>query len=156
MFSQGFEKTRILEIATGRITDLPPSPKPVFSPRWSRDGRYIVALPRPDDLALFDLQTNRWSILRLERGRFFCNWPAWSHDGRFIYFLSIDRADFKTEQPGVYRILVTGGEPEKVVDLKGFVSTGYNGHWAGLDPDDNPLLLRYAGMREIFALTLGR
>ena len=49
-----------------------------------------------------------------------------------------------------------GGAPEKMVDLKGFASTGFYGFWFGLDPDDRPLLLRYAGMREIFALTLER
>ena len=70
--------------------------------------------------------------------------------------MNVDRGDFKTDEPGVYRIPVSGGKPEKVVDLKGFTSTGYFGHWFGLDPEDNPLLFRYAGMREIFALTLER
>ena len=68
--------------------------------------------------------------------------------------MNIDVGVFKTNEPGVYRIPVNGGEPEKIVDLQGFTSTGFFGLWSGLDPDDNPLLIREAGMREVFALTL--
>jgi Tol biopolymer transport system component/DNA-binding winged helix-turn-helix (wHTH) protein len=152
----GLKRTRILVLATGRITDLPSTFKEVSSPRWSPDGRHIAGTTTRDTLVIFDLETNRWSVFTLGHGRYWCNWPSWSHDGRFLYFLNVDVADFHTQEPGVYRIPISGGEPEKVVDLKGFVSTGYFGFWAGLDPEDNPLLLRDAGMREIFALTLER
>ena len=55
---------------------------------------------------------------------------------------------------GVYRIRPTGGPAERVVDLKGFHHTGYFSFWMGLDPDDNPLLLRDLGGDDIYALTL--
>ena len=58
--------------------------------------------------------------------------------------------------PGVYRIPVTGGNEERVVDLKDVPTTGYYGLWLGLDPTDAPLLLRDTGTTDIYALTLER
>ena len=43
---------------------------------------------------------------------------------------------------------------ERVVDLKGFRSTGAWGGWFGLDPDDTPMLIRDVGTADIYALTL--
>jgi Tol biopolymer transport system component len=148
--------THVLELASGKIADLPPSPRDFVSPRWSPDGRYIAGMTLlHDDLELFDLWTKRWSLVGLGRG-YACNWLAWSHDGRFIYFVNEDWYIFKSSDPGVYRVSISGGKPEKVVDLKGFTGAGFYGGWFGLDPDDSPLLLRNAGTREIFALTLER
>jgi hypothetical protein len=60
------------------------------------------------------------------------------------------------EKQGVYRVPVSGGEPELVLNLKDVRQTGIWGSWLGLDPQDNPLLLRDAGTDEIYALTLER
>ena len=81
VFSHGFGSVRILNLDTGRMTDLPPVPG-LYSPRWSRDGRYIAALVNlPNrDLAVYKVETNRWSMLHLDPRRFWCNWPTWSHD----------------------------------------------------------------------------
>ena len=56
--------------------------------------------------------------------------------------------------PGVFRIPVQGGKPEMVVDLKGFRSTGLFGGYFRLDPTDAPLLLRFNGSDDLYALTL--
>jgi Tol biopolymer transport system component len=148
--------TCILDLTTGKIRTLPPSPKIFWSSRWSPDGRFIVGLAMPvDDLELFDLETGKWSSLNPQQGRI--NYPSWSHDGRFIYFLVGSYAEDKsTGEPGVYRIPVTGGKAEKVVSLRGFRHTGWLGIWMGLDPDDRPMLLRDEGTDEIYALTLER
>ena len=45
-------------------------------------------------------------------------------------------------KPGVFRVRVSNGVEERVVDLKGFRSTGAAGGFFGLDPDDTPLLIR--------------
>ena len=47
-----------------------------------------------------------------------------------------------------------GGKPELVVDLKDFNSWGSGVFWMGLDPTDKPLMLRYTGSDDIYALTL--
>ncbi len=75
-----------------------------------------------------------------------CSFPTWSSDSQFIYFVlaGADR--------GVFR--VSGGNAERVVDLKGFRSTGVFDLWFGLDPIDTPMLIRDVGTADIYALTL--
>ena len=134
--------TRILDPASRQLTTLPGNN---WSTHWSPNGRFIAGLSQQtDELILFDSETQRW--LAPQTGE--ANFPTWSHDGRFIYFLQI------LGDPGVYRIRPTGGAAERVVDLKGFHHTGYWSFWMGLDPDDNPLLLRDLGGDDIYALTL--
>ena len=98
-----------------------------------------------DNLTIFDLKTQRFKdVLRKGLNGF----PCWSKDGRFIYFVR------STEDRGIYRIPVTGGDEERIVSLKDFRSAGWYGSWMGLDPDDTPLILRDAGTNEIYAFTL--
>jgi eukaryotic-like serine/threonine-protein kinase len=56
--------------------------------------------------------------------------------------------------PGVFRISVTGGDAERIADLKGVHHTGYYSVWFGLDPTDAALLLRDIGTSDIYALKL--
>jgi Tol biopolymer transport system component/DNA-binding winged helix-turn-helix (wHTH) protein len=137
---------RIVDLASHQITALPGSAG-LFSPRWSPDGRSIIAMTVDSStLKILDLATQRWSILLRHGGMGF---PSWSHDGRYVYilYLSGDKA-------GVYRIRVTGGKAEKIVDLTGFHHTGTVNFWFGLDPTDAPLLLRDNGSDDIYALKL--
>jgi DNA-binding winged helix-turn-helix (wHTH) protein/Tol biopolymer transport system component len=134
--------TRILDVASRQVTTLPGDN---WSARWSPTGRFLAGLSQnTSELMLFDFETDRWSVLLKERADF----PTWSHDGQFIYFLRM------SGNSGVYRIRPTGGQPEWVVDLKGFHHAGYFSFWMGLDQDDNPLLLRDLGGDDIYALTL--
>jgi Tol biopolymer transport system component/DNA-binding winged helix-turn-helix (wHTH) protein len=136
--------TRILDLASHQVTTLPGNN---WLPRWSPTGRFLAGLSEDaSELTLFDFETQRWSVL--EKGE--ADFPTWSHDGQFIYFLRL------TGDSGVYRIRPTGGAPERVVDLKGFHHAGYDSfsYWMDLDPDDNPLLLRDFGGDDIYALTL--
>ena len=55
---------------------------------------------------------------------------------------------------GVLRISVTGGDAERIADLKGVHYTGYYSVWFGLDPTDAPLLLRDVGTSDVYALAL--
>jgi len=74
----------ILELETQTVTDVPDS-NGFFSPRWSPDGRYLVALSLDSSrLALFDLSTRKWD--EVVKGAFL-SWPCWSHDARYVYYL---------------------------------------------------------------------
>jgi len=131
---------RILDLASHQVTTVPGSAG-MYSPRWSPDGRFLVALSiSPFGLTLFDFETGRWSVL--QKGGF--DWPAWSRDGRYIYFLNA------VDDKGVFRIRSSGGKPERVVDLEGFRLGG----WMALDPEDQPMLDRDVGGVDIYALTL--
>jgi Tol biopolymer transport system component/DNA-binding winged helix-turn-helix (wHTH) protein len=137
---------RIVDLANRQITPLPGSAG-LYSPRWSPDGRSIVAMTEGDaNLKIFDLTTRRWSTLLTHAGGI--GFPSWSHDSRFVYML------YLRDKPGVYRIRVTGGAAEQVVDLPEFHHIGTATMWFGLDPTDAPLLLRDAGSDDIYALTL--
>jgi hypothetical protein len=54
----------------------------------------------------------------------------------------------------VFLVRVSGGNAERVVDLKGIRYTGAFGLWMGLDPTDTPMLIRDTGTDDIYALTL--
>ncbi len=135
---------RILDLTSHQVTTVPGSVGK-YSPRWSPNGRFITGTSlSPSDLAVFEFETERWSVL--QKGEF--GYPAWSRDGRFIYFLRT-RGD-----KGVFRIRPSDGKTERVVDLEGFHLTGMDGVWMALDPEDLPMLLRDVGGVDIYALTL--
>ena len=138
---------RVLDLISRQIVTLPGDG---WDPRWSPDGRFIAASSGDrKSLTVFDLQARRWlEVKKVEAER-----PTWSRDGKFIYFL------FSGSDPGVYRIRPSGGEAERVVDLKGFHLKGFHPtalweDWMGLDPDGNPMLMRDTGSQNIYALTL--
>ncbi len=98
-------------------------------------------------LMLFDFATRKWSVLN--RDRCHCAFPSWSHDGKYVYFLSTPK-----KERVIYRIRVGDRKAELVVDLKELrvPSEGFWFLWVGLAQDDSPLLVRDAGIRAIYAL----
>ncbi len=133
---------RVLDLKTHRVSALPGS-RGLFSPRWSPDGRYIVALPEDSlSLMLFDFQTQKWSQLAKGTAAF----PNWSKDGQSVYFLRW------LDDPAVLRVRITDRKVEQVADLKNLPTVGNIGPWLGLDPDDNPLVLKDIGVQDIYAL----
>jgi Tol biopolymer transport system component len=137
----------ILDLKTNRLSKVVGSER-MFSPRWSPDGRYINA-QTSDDLkqTLFDFKTQKWQELT---GGGPIGYPNWSRDGKYIYY------DAGTgDQAGFYRVRVSDHKVERIVSLKDIrraASGSSFGAWAGLAPDDSPLLLRDTGTQEIYAL----
>ena len=133
---------RVLDLNTNRVSALPGS-QGLFSPRWSPDGRYIVAMPADSlSLVLFDFETQKWSQLARARAAF----PNWSRDGQYVYFLRW------LDNPAVLRVRISDREVEQVSDLADLPATGNIGPWLGLGPDDSPLLLKDIGTQDIYAL----
>jgi len=133
---------RVLDLSNHQVSTLPGS-HGFFSPRWSPDGRYIVAMP-VDSLSsvLFDFQTGKWSEL-LNGGAAF---PNWSADGRYVYFLHWP------DNPAVLRVRVSDRKVERVADLENLPINGTWNAWLGLAPDGSPLVLRDNGSQDIYAL----
>ena len=131
----------VLDLSSHQVSTVPES-QGLYSPRWSPDGRYIVAMPVDSlSLVLFDFQTRKWSELRKGSAAF----PNWSADGRYVYF-------WQPDNPAVYRVRISDHKAERVADMKDFPIAGSLGGWLGLAPDDSPLLLRDAGSADIYAL----
>ena len=138
----GKSQMQVLNLGTHRVTPIPGSGLYAI-PRWSPDGRYIVAMPQNEQkLVLFDFTSGKWSDLT---EKMTVTFPNWSRDGRYVYFL-------RSPDLGVFRIRISDHKLEKVADLKGFESTGWFGIWLGLDPDDLPLMLRDSGTQDVYFL----
>ena len=115
----------------------------MFSPRWSPDGKYILALPNDESgIMIFDLHARKWTSLY--KGS--ASYPAWSHDGRFVYLLDL------APESTVERVAVPSGKVEKVASLKGMRFTGFFDFYLSLAPDDSPLLLKDEGTQEVVSM----
>jgi eukaryotic-like serine/threonine-protein kinase len=136
----------ILDLKTRKLTTVPGS-KGFWVPRWSIDGRYIVARSLDSEvLVLFDFNTQTWT--ELARGVYF-GFMNWSRDGKYVYYLR------RGQEPAVSRVRIANGKVEEVTSLKDMRQTGFRGGvWMGLAPDDSPLVLRDVGTEEIYSLDL--
>jgi Tol biopolymer transport system component len=142
-----------VDVTTRQISTMPGS-QGLWTPRWSPDGRFLVALEADavhassPSLFIFDFRSQRWEkLLEYE-----INEPVWSRDSKYIYFDSM--VPLKDE--AIYRIRIADGNLEKLVDLKRFRRGGGRsfGFWFGLAPDDSPLLLREKLEPEIYSLDI--
>jgi Tol biopolymer transport system component/DNA-binding winged helix-turn-helix (wHTH) protein len=136
-----------IDLDTRKISRVPES-EDLFSPRVSRDGRYICALKRNQiELMLFDTRTNHWSSLGQGGPR---GYNEWSHDGKYIYMR--ENAGGGAE---VVRVRIKDRALEHIVSLKDFPQfTDIFAGWLGLTPDDAPLLMRDRSLQEVYALDL--
>jgi Tol biopolymer transport system component len=126
----------------------------LWSPRWSRDGRYILALSRAiDRIMLFDVNTQKWTELaKLGVGYPIAlvgaPGPEWSRHGDYVYFYGAPSA--AGQAGGIFRLRIRDRKLEQLGSLKDFRQAG--AAWMGLAPDDSPLLVRDAGSQDIYAL----
>ena len=81
--------------------------------RWSPDGKRLVYVRAGaswgDALLVSDADGGNEREILKPRGGLHAHWPAWSHDGRFVYF------NYGIEAAEIYRVPSGGGEPEPVI-----------------------------------------
>ena len=136
---------QLLDLESGRRTTLPGS-EGLFSPRWSPDGRYLVALSHDSlRLLVLDLASAQWR--ELAAGRQVLAYPSWSRDTRHVYFNEGERR---------IRLTVADGEREVVATFAGLrQASGSVGQWVGQAPDESVLTLRDVSVQDLFALDWG-
>jgi serine/threonine protein kinase/Tol biopolymer transport system component len=140
----------LLDLKTRKTSQLPDS-KGIFAPRWSPDGRYIMAISYGNGkLLLYDVKNQKWQAVGSDLNRF--GYISWSQDSKSVYFDT-----FESGAAGYYRLRLSDLKLEKVVDLKGLRT--YSGQfgpgpWTGLAPGDVPLFPRDISVQEIYALDL--
>ena len=132
---------RILNLANRQVLTLPGS-QGFYGPRWSPNGRYIVAQTSDGEtLMLFDFQTQKWTKLAKDT----LGWLNWSENGDYIYFFHFGAPS------AVFRLRMSDRQIEPVAPLN-FGTAGQYGSWLGLAPDNSPILLRDNGTQDIYAL----
>jgi Tol biopolymer transport system component len=138
---------QIINLKT-RATTVVPNSMGLFSPRWSPDGRYLLALPRDASrIMLYDFNLHSWQ--QLNQGKVDAGYPSWTPDGKCIYFNS------STEKGSPeYRICLGDRKIQHVADMAaaGNLVSGTAASWTVLAPDGSILALRDTSSEEIYAL----
>jgi Tol biopolymer transport system component/DNA-binding winged helix-turn-helix (wHTH) protein len=138
---------RILDIQTQTSSKVPGSDG-LWSPRWSPDGKYLLAFRdlNASKLMLFSFSTQQWSEIGSSLTSF--GWPAWIPDSRHIVLY---------DDLHLVRIDISDGRKEHIADLNSFRPTAYffwedNGY--GITPDGTPIATRDTSTEEIYAFDL--
>jgi DNA-binding winged helix-turn-helix (wHTH) protein/Tol biopolymer transport system component len=134
----------VFDLRTKRLSDMPGTAG-LWSPRWSPDGKYILAITA-DSRALRALAVPGLEWKQLARMRMVDN-ATWSVDSRFIYF---NGREEENSRWSMFRVAVTNGTLERIVGLDDFDEPAEN--WFGVAADGAPLALRGVPAEEIFKL----
>ena len=139
---------QLLDLASHRITPLPES-EGLCCPRWSPDGRYLVAARHWGEvLEVYEFATQKWRVIL--NGPSPTGYIEWSSDSKEIMFDSLDRPD-----PTFYRLRISDLRLQTVAAI-GDIRRYYSefGPWSGAAPDGSPLLVRDISNEEVYALEL--
>ena len=144
------DAVKIVDLKTRKVSVLEGS-QGLFGPRWSPDGRHMVAVSYDGTkLMLFDAATRKWRELNAIRGQL--GYLAWSADSSAVYTDTLGDKD-----PGYLRIRISDGKVERILDFKNIRT--YPGQfgpqsWTGLGPGETLLVTRDLSSEEIYALDL--
>jgi eukaryotic-like serine/threonine-protein kinase len=138
---------QIVNLKTHAVISIPGS-SGLFSPKWSPDGRYLVAIDNDSvRLKLFDLNLHTWRDLA---GNIKAGYPEWTPDSKCVVFVHQEGAP-RLE----YRVCLADRKVQPIADVgasgklvEAFGSWG----WTGLAPDGSILALRDTSTQEIYAL----
>jgi serine/threonine protein kinase len=133
-----------MDLKTHEIFTVPGS-EGLWSPRWSPDGKSIVALTHAThSLMIGEIGAGKWSELVGPSLEIF-GYPQWSSDGSLVYYRNFSR-------DAMYSVRVKDRKVEKVADVSGIPITGNVGNWTAFAPDGTPMILRDVSLNELYAL----
>jgi serine/threonine protein kinase/Tol biopolymer transport system component len=142
----GSAKIELVDIKTRTATQVAGSDG-ICCPRWSPDGRWVLALSADNlKLLLLDMSTQKWRQLSDKMG--VIGYMTWSPDSKYAGF----DTSFTTDS-AFYRISPADGQIVRVVSLNNirrfFPAWG---EWSGMTPDGSPLIVRDISTQEIYVM----
>jgi Tol biopolymer transport system component len=139
---------QILDLNSRQVSIIPGSQK-LFAPRLSPDGKHLSAVSVGNNkLLLFDFKTSKWTDWIDEPGT--VGSPAWSRDGKYIYYINTS-----TKDPAYRRARVGRTRSEFLIDLKGLnLGTSSLGPWSGMAPNGSALFNRNLSTSDTYSLTV--
>jgi Tol biopolymer transport system component/DNA-binding winged helix-turn-helix (wHTH) protein len=142
----GSRTLQIIDLSTHRVEQIPNSEN-LFSPRWSPDGRWIVALSLDQkSVMLWDVERRHWQRLASTSAAD----PVWSADSKSIYVHA-----FLANREPILRLGVPTGASEAVADLGNFHDgEAANYFFGGLTPRNEPLVQPRVGTGNLYTLDL--
>ena len=142
----GSHDLQIIHLATMQTEAIPGS-EGMFSPRWSPDGRWIVALAlNQKSLWIYDVAQKHWRELAETSAAD----PVWSSDSKAVYV----HAFLEDKQP-ILKVGIPAGDLHVVADLSGFRDRAtMNYFFGGLTPTNQPLVQPRIGTGDLYTLDL--
>ncbi len=142
----GSHTLQLIDLSTHRIEQIPNS-EGLFSPRWSPDGQWIVALPLDQQsVMLYDVARRLWRRLAFTSAAD----PVWSRDSKAIYLHA-----FLADREPILRVEVPSGTTGVVADLGNFQNGGAaNYFFGGITPQGQPLVQPRVGTGNLYTLDL--
>ncbi len=137
---------QLLDLRTHKVSPLPGS-EGLFSPRWSPDGRSILAITLDQRrLMLFNVTTSTWRTLADTSVAD----PVWAADSKSIIFHAA-----QAETQPIYRVQLANGHLEELANLSNF-SDGETADYffCGLTPDGRPIVRSRLGTGDVYSLDL--
>jgi Tol biopolymer transport system component len=139
---------QLLDLASRRSTTLAGTDG-ICCPRWSPDGRYLLASHADsDDLLLYEFASGKWTAIANGLGP--VGYMEWVDGGRSVVFDTM-----LVNEPAFYRLRISDLHLEtiaKIGDVRRYY--GQFGPWTGIAPDGSPLLMRDVNNEEIYSLDL--
>ena len=131
-----------------REVSLVPGSHGLFSPRFSPDGRYLLAIRYGSKkLMLYEFKSQKWSEWVDDPNN--VDYPTWSTDGEYAVYNNIN-----VSGPKCRRVRIGNHQAEDLFSLAGlarFYGSNF-GSWSGTAPDNSRLFVRDLSSQEIYAL----
>ena len=141
--NHGANGISVVDLRTGNATTIPGS-EGLWTARWSPDGRFLSATTAGRQrLMLYDFTSGQWQDL----SHLGVNDMGWSHDGSRLFF------DAHTgTQPGIFTVAMKDHVVKPYASMSGLERTGFAGWRMSIVADDQVILLRQAGIMEVYRL----
>lgn len=142
----GSHAIQIVHLASMQTETLPDS-EGLFSPRWSPDGRWIVALSlNQQSVMIYNVNGRSWK----ELARTSAADPIWSQDSKSIYIHA-----FLADRQPLLKIGVPDGQTHFLADLRGFRDPAIvNYFFGGVTPTGELVVQPRIGAGDLYTLDL--